>query len=254
MTISVLALLFAALSCREKAKPNEGPGGTGGGDKPEPKPELFWECEYFPQAYNFSRKPDKLDIYMKTNIETKDFKLQSTAEWCSYTLTSKEKDLVVLSISVADNSSLDDKGKPLYLPARTATVELTSGSKVDKSIAITQAGFVYFSLEAKPNTELYGYDYYYLPSNGGTRIFRILTNSCGYSAYTEADWLKLSVRPDNSLEVVSTKRAEGLSFRNAEISITDILDSEVTLSFRVREADAEVTGEDYGYGDHSDWD
>ena len=94
-----------------------------------------------------------------------------------------------------------------------------------------------------------------LNSAGASADVLILNNCYDWTAVTDASWLTLTKKDASTLTVTSAARQTSESIpRTADVRIVSVLDDWVRATFTVADADAELSGEDFEYGDHTDWD
>lgn len=238
----LLLLLGAALSasCVKPNKPVPGPD-------PLPEGKPFWRCESWPSELVFGASPRSGSVDMQSNI--KDLKVSSSASWCSCSIDKYDGDKLGLSIGV---SAYD--AAPGQFPApRRATVRLTGGSVVDKSVEVVQqCGNISVALAQRPDFYKFGNGYYKIPASGAVRRVNVETNAISWEASSPFDWITLK-RNGDVLEISASPRSSGEP-RTATVFVCDSMNPEKKCAFELYETDAGMSGEDYGYGDTTPWD
>ena len=114
-----------------------------------------------------------------------------------------------------------------------------------KTFTVVQESVTFFNIPTNPVL---------LSPEGESADDTVINNCYGWSASTDASWLTLKKTGSSTLTVTSSARAGGASPRQAIVSLKSDLDDWVTAKFTIADADSELSGEDFNYGDHTDWD
>ena len=93
-----------------------------------------------------------------------------------------------------------------------------------------------------------------MPPSGGSSNVTIVTNSWKWRAQSDVAWIQTKYVDPGTLKVTTSARPEGEAARKGKVTLTNISDDFVTARFMVVDSDAVLHGEDYEYGDQSDWD
>jgi len=208
-----------------------------GGDTPSSKPYFKGEI---PSELVFARVSVEAVILVETNI--KDWTATSDASWCHATVGP-----YALTISVDDNeenlSSHDYSVQP-----RSCTVTVKAGTVLNKTITVYQEALTIIS------TGLYGATVYLSPA-GETKEMYITSNCYNWTVKSSASWLKAVRVDNNTLRLVSSPRPDTeTALRTAEVEMISEYDMNVGETFTVSDSDPLISGDDYGYGDHTGWD
>lgn len=190
-----------------------------------------------------------------TNIE--DWKATSSESWCKPTVTAKE-----LRLDIEEYKIRNAYGYWEYAQPRTCTVDVTAGTVFSKSIRIVQQTYTIITFPQQSLSA--NYDWIQdgpsgmtvlLSSDGDMREILVSSNTWRWVPETDAGWLKAEYVNGSTLRLTSTARAETeTSARSATVRVYDKNDELVYSTFTVQDAPANVEGQDFGYGDHTDWD
>lgn len=248
--MAALLVLLAAVSCHKPPTP---------GPTPDPGPEPVPEGPFFradlPDECVIGFDQGAVAWAVETNIA--DWAASSDAEWCKPTSKTKE-----LWLDVENYDCRDENGYERYDPPRTCTVTVKAGTVFSKTIKIIQDTHTIITF---PQEVMNGnYDWItsgpggmkvLLSADGQTRDIVIMSNAWRWVAETEAAWLKLERVDGATLRVTSTARsASETTARSAKVNLYPETNRLNVASFTVEDAPADVNGEGYGYGDHTDWD
>lgn len=182
-----------------------------------------------------------VEVYYKTDISG--WTITPSETWCSILVESSR--FVILVSEYKPMVNPDGSGGYLYTEPRTCTVTISAGSVYSKTFTVIQESKTLFNVPTNPVL---------LSPGGGSADVTVINNCYGWSASTDASWLTLKKTGSSTLSVTSSARAAGESPRKATVILKSDLDDWVTLKFTVADADAELSGEDFNYGDHTDWD
>ena len=182
-----------------------------------------------------------VEVPYKTDIN--DWTIKSSETWCSFIIESHR--FVILVSEYRPTVNPDGSGGYLYTEPRTCTVTVSAGSAYNKTFRVIQESMTFFDISSNPVL---------LSPEGGSADVTIINNCYGWSASCDASWLTLKKTGSSTLTVTSSARAAGDSPRKATVNIKSDLDDWVTAKFTVADADSELSGEDFNYGDHTDWD
>lgn len=253
------ALLCAALflsvvgACQKPAKPGE--EGQGGGQQQPPVPTGPYFKADLPDEYLMSFNQGAVSWPVDTDIT--DWTATSDADWCKPTAKAKE-----LWLDVEDYDCRDENDAYKYDPPRICTVTVKAGTVFSKTIKIVQDTHTFISF-----TQLrYSLNYDWildepsgmkvlLSADGQTRDLMISSNAYRWVPETEATWLKVKCVDNATLRLTSTARADTETApRSATVKLYVETDRLNTANFTVEDAPASVEGNDFSYGDHTDWD
>ena len=190
-----------------------------------------------------------------TNIE--DWKATSSESWCKPTVTAKE-----LRLDIEEYKIRNANGDWEYAQPRTCTVDVTAGTVFSKSIRIVQQTYTIITFPQQAMSAKYDWIQdgpsgmtVLLSSDGDMREILVSSNTWRWVPETDAGWLKAEYVNGSTLRLTSTARAETeTSARSATVRVYDKNDELVYSTFTVQDAPANVEGQDFGYGDHTDWD
>ena len=246
-------VVILAVGCHKIPKPNQGQE-----QEQEQKPEQpkgpYFKAE-LPNEYLLSYNQGGISWPVDTNID--DWTATSDAEWCKPTAKEKELGLVVENYDCRD-----ENGYEQYDPPRTCTVTVKAGTVFSKTIKIIQDTHTIINF---PQSEMSSnYDWIstgpsgmkvLLSTDGQMRDIVVMSNAWRWVPETEASWLKLERVDGATLRVTSTARGESeTAARSAKVKLYVESNRLNEASFTVEDAPADVNGEGYGYGDHTDWD
>lgn len=243
--ICTVLLLFCAAGCNKPA-PSPAPSPTPT-PTPTPVPTPPVDVNYFKadikDLYVFnSGGGSGVEVAYKTDI--KDWTVTPSERWCKITVESAR--FVILVDEYKPTVNPDGSGGDLYTSPRTCTVQLTAGTAFSKTFTVLQESRTIISIPFQP----------LLLSAAGASADVLVNNNCySWTATTDASWLTLKKKDSSTLTVTSTARPASESTpRKATVMIVSDLDDFVNARFTVADADSELSGEDYNYGDHTDWD
>ena len=213
---------------------------------PAPTPEPPAKTNYFDAdikdfyAFNCS-DISGVEVSYKTDISG--WTIKPSEAWCSILVESHR--FVILVSEYRPTVNPDGSGGYLYTIPRTCTVTVSTGSVYSKTFTVIQESMTFFDIPSNPVL---------LSPEGGSADVTVINNCYGWSASTDASWLTLKKTGSSTLTVTSSARAGGASPRQAIVSLKSDLDDWVTAKFTIADADSELSGEDFNYGDHTDWD
>ena len=247
LLLSLLAFFLLAGCVRPDPDNPDGPGGNGenGGKKDDDKP--FFTAD-IPVEYNTTSPEQGRNFQIKTNIS--DWTATSDSSWCRTIINKGEDYGYELVVLVDEFAPRTDNGDYDYCQPRVCTVTIKAGSTYSHTLTVRQESRVIMS------TELYGKSVLMDPAGETIRMF-IRTNCISWTPSTDADWLNVKRIDNATLELSSTARKDSDKARKATVTVVSDLDSYSSTSrtsFTVADADVVLSGDDYGYGDHIDWD
>lgn len=245
--------LSAVGACQKPPKPGE--EGQGGGQQQPPVPKGPYFKADLPDEYVLSYNQGTISWAVDTDIT--DWTATSDEEWCKPTAKAKE-----LWLDVEDYDCRDENGYERYDPPRTCTVTVKAGTVFSKTIRIIQDTHTIINFPQSEMSSLYDWIStgpsgmkVLLSADGQTRDIVVQSNAWRWVAETEAAWLKLERVDGATLRVTSTARGESeTTSRSAKVNLYPETNRLNVASFTVEDAPADVNGEGYGYGDHTDWD
>ena len=241
LLLSLLAFFLLAGCIRPDPDNPDGPDGPDVPDKP------FFTAD-IPAEYNTTSPEQGRNFQIKTNIS--DWTATSDSSWCHTNITKGEDYGYELVILVDEFAPRTDNGDYDYCQPRVCTVTIKAGSTYSHTLTVRQESRVIMS------TELYGKSVLMDPAGETIRLF-IRTNCISWTPSTDADWLNVKRIDNATLELSSTARKDSDKARKATVTVVSDLDSYTSTSrtsFTVADADVVLSGDDYGYGDHIDWD
>lgn len=260
-----ISLFLAALACLavigcEKPdparKPTPGPdpthggggeeGGNNGGGEEQKDDKPFFTAD-IPSEYNVTSPEQGWNYMVSTNIP--DWTAESDAAWCRTNIIKGQENNCELNIIVDGFEPRTENGDYDYCQPRVCTVTIKAGSIYSHSLTVRQESKV------RMTTGLYGKPVLLDPA-GETRQIYILTNCISWTPSTDADWLTVKRIDNATLELTSTARKDSGQARTTTVTVVSDLDSWSSTSrtsFTVADTDASLSGDDYGYGDHIDW-
>jgi hypothetical protein len=250
-------LFFFALLTATLASCSGGGGGAGEPDDPGEQPPVNPTDKYcttdMPDVWVFNKDASSTGFTLQTNLEASDFNVTCSEAWCTAqvqpTAMENTKRLVV---NATEYDVRDANGIYVYDPPRTATMRIIGSGVFDRTITIVQNTNVIISTPLLPNTG-FG-DILHLSAAGETQEVTVSTNCYSWKAVTNAAWLTVSRKDNVTLVVTSTART-GDTPRSGTVTIineSDELNDRHT--FTVADKDAVLTGNDYQYGEGTDWD
>lgn len=182
------------------------------------------------------------EVFYETDISG--WAITPSEEWCRI-VVEKER-FIIMADDYTPYVNPDGSGGYLYTEPRTCTVELVAGSVFGKTFTVLQESMTAISIPLAP---------IFLSSSGESKDVLIINNCYNWTASTDASWITLKKKDSSTLTVTSEARpASETTPRQATVLVVSELDPEVRQVFTVADADAEINGEDYNYGDHTDWD
>lgn len=211
-----------------------------GDDKP------FFTAD-LPDEYNTTNPEQGRTFQIKTNIP--DWTASSDAPWCRTSITKGEDLEYELVIHVDEFTPRTENGDYDYCQPRICSVTITAGSTYSHALTVRQESRVMMS------TDLYGKAVIMDPAGETKRMF-IRTNCISWTPSSDADWLSVKRIDNATLELCSTTRKDSGMARKATVTVVSDLDSWTSTSrtsFTVTDTDAVLSGDDYDYGDHIDW-
>ena len=203
-----------------------------------------------PAEWVFSRTVSSASFLLDTNIDS--FVITSGESWCKAQVQSTnvntQKKLV---IDVLDYDARKEDGSYSCDPPRKTNVRITGGGVFDRTLTVIQNTHVEFSL---PSLQYIGYDFYlYVEADDVTVDIPVSTNCYSWSAKTNSSWLSASCKDHSTLTIKSSAREYGAP-RKGLVTVFDEADERNSFTFIVADKDATLDGNDYNYGDGSDWD
>lgn len=248
------SLLLSAVACDKPLKPDPTPGPTPGPD-PEPKPAAPFFRADLPAEFVFNVDAGVMDWPVETNIS--DWTATSSDTWCKATPSQTG-----LRLETENYIVMGDGENVEYVAPRVCTVTVQAGTTFSKTIQIVQQTYTAINF---PQHELYtNYDWILsgpegitvlLSADGQTRELVVNSNAWLWVPETDAAWLQVTCVDNKTLRLTSTARPESETApRSATVKVYDKNNEPVFRTFRVADAPATVGGDDFDYGDHTDWD
>ena len=241
ITLFCLALSVALSGC---GKPDNPDPGTNPGTDPGIDPDAPYFTASLPDEWVFNMDPGAMSWPVETNIT--DWTATSSESWCKPTPMTDQ-----LWLDIEDYDARDENGYERFDPPRTCTVTVKAGSVYSKTIQIVQQTHPYIETldgwwDGKPLE---------LSSDGETRDIFIRNNVWEWTPSSNDDWLTVSRIDNQTLRLSSTARPASQSDdRITTVKIWMTSDQTYYITFPVKDAKADLGGEDAGYGDHTDWD
>ncbi|MCQ2126521.1 MAG: hypothetical protein MJZ06_03655 [Bacteroidaceae bacterium] len=244
LLLSIPAFFLLAGCVRQTPDGPDDPGNNGG-DIEDDKP--FFTAD-IPDEYNTTCPEQGRNFLIRTNIS--DWTASSDADWCRTNIIKGEDYGYELDIIVDEFAPRTDNGDYDYCQPRVCTVTIKAGSTYSHTLTVRQESRVIMS------TDLYGKSVFLDPAGETIQMF-IRTNCISWTPSSDADWLSVKRIDNATLELSSTARKDSDMARKATVTVVSDLDSYTSTSrtsFTVADADVVLSGDDYGYGDHIDWD
>lgn len=246
MAVLILGGLLLC-ACPPKVDPvvPDGPDGPDGPETPVDPDKPYFNLMTssgtpVPQDYELVYNRDAVSVAamtVKTNVT--DWSVTSSDTWCS--AIANENNSIVLQLQEYGESRE-------VLPPRICTVSVQAGAVFNQTIKVVQQSYVVFSFEREGQPLV-------LPASGATIDVPVYSNSYQWTPTSPADWIKLEKRSPSVLRVTTSPRpATESSPRSALVTVHSSSDEYAKGSFEVRDEDATLSGEDYQYGEHIDWD
>ena len=245
--------VLAAGGCQKAPKPNQGQG-QGQGQQQEQPTGPYFKIN-LPDEFLMSYNQGAASWVVDTDIT--DWTATSSEGWCKPTAKAKE-----LWLDVEDYDCRYENGAYRYDPPRICTVTVKAGTVFNKTFKVVQDTHTMISFTQLTYSQ--NYDWILdepsgmkvlLSADGQTRDLMITSNAYRWIPETEASWLKVECVNNATLRLTSTARPESeTTARRATVKLYAETDRLNTASFTVEDAPANVEGNDFSYGDHTDWD
>lgn len=190
-------------------------------------------------VYPFNCGSNGVEVKYQTNISG--WTVTPDADWC--TVSVNESAFVIL---VSEYDPRYDNGAYKYTDPRTCSVTLTAGTAFSKTFKVLQESKTAITLPYEPVL---------LSASGATAEILVRNNCYDWTIACDASWLTCTKKDGMTLTVTSTARpVDEKTPRKAQVTLTSALDITVKSTITVADADASLSGEDFNYGDHIDWD
>ncbi len=222
------------------------------GPQEDPTPDPPAEKNYFKgnikdvYVFCFDGFGIEMNIYYESDIE--DITVTPSESWCKASVHNDDVQYINLYCCEEYRPTFnpDGSGGWLYAEPRSCTVELTVGDIFNKTFKVYQECETSIIVPFNPVT---------LNAAGESVDVLVQNNVYSWSATTDADWLTLKKKDSSTLTVTSVARSDSQAApRKATVTIVNDYNEFTNTTFIVADADADLSGEDFGYGDHSDWD
>ena len=246
------ALLLLLLSgCGKAPKPSPDPG-----TDPTPTPSGPYFRADLPDERVSNVDPDIAIWPVETDI--KDWTATSSETWCRTTTSATELRLDIDEYKV--RNAYDNGWE--YAQPRTCTVTVKAGTVFSKTIRIVQQTYTIITFPQQSLSSRYDWIQdgpegmaVLLSSDGDTRDVMVSSNSWRWVPETDAGWLKAEYVNGSTLRLTSTARAQSeTASRSTQVKVYDQNNLLQYSTFTVKDAPANVGGEDFDYGDHTGWD
>lgn len=248
----LLAALLTLAACDKPSQP--GPIPT-----PDPTPEPTPTAPYFradlPAEFVFNVDAGVMTWPVETNITG--WTATPSETWCKAVPSNTGLRLETESYIVKD-----DRGNVEYVAPRLCTVTVRAGTAYSKTIQVIQQTYTMISFPQQSLSA--NYDWIedgpsgmtvFLSADGQTRDLQVSSNAWRWIPETDAAWLKVECVNNSTLRLTSTARAETeTSERSATVKLYVESDALKYVTFQVQDAPATVGGDDFDYGDQTDWD
>lgn len=231
------SLLLCAASCQKSGPENPTPVNP----TPEPPVQKNYFKADIKDVYAYNCGESGTEVQYTTDISG--WTITPSETWCTITVESQRFVIHVGEYKPTVNP--DGGGGYLYTEPRKCTVQLVAGTALNKTFTVVQESMTVISAPSTPVT---------INAAGASKDVFIQNNCYGWTASTDATWLTLKQKDASTLTIVSSTRSSGATPRQATVNIVSKLDDWVKAQFIVADADAEFNGEDYKYGDHTNWD
>ena len=256
---SVFLLGALSLSCKKIPQGPDGPDNPSGPVTPDnPDNPDNPGADYFKlvSIYDSSKEADTFhivgyeagsDTYLvQTNLKAEQISAVSDADWC---------------VPVYDGDRLKVEysqygEKNQILQPRSCTVEVTAGTVYHKTLTLVQQ-----SHHFKLGTFTYR-NQFQLPANGEPLVIYIDTSLWDWQIENPTDWIEAEHVDRNTLRVAAKPKAGGSQDKRNGIvylySVTEKVFDTYTEGAAYKlyfyDEDPTISGEEFGYGDHTDWD
>ncbi len=258
LAICILAALITFAGGCKKIKPEQ--DNPGGQDNPENPvtPDNPPVGDYFSlvSIYDSNKEADTFyisgyeaghhSILVKTNMQADRIVLTSDASWCTPTY---DGDMLRINFEQFGE-------KYEILQPRVCTVDVKAQEVYHNTITLVQQ-----SHHLKLGTFNYQNNFY-LPASGDAIDIKIDTNLWDWQIENSTGWITAEHIDRNTLRVAATPKTGGSSEKRSGMiylySITEKVFDTYTEGSAYRlylyDADPQISGDGYGYGDHIDWD
>ena len=231
----VIPVLLAALAGCDETTP-DGPG-----TEPSDKPYFTTDI---PDLINTDSSMEHYFGY-STNLDDSEIQITPSEDWCRIEYSGGSVNMRVSSWG----RDTEKDGHDAYPAPRSCTVTIKGGSIFTKTVTVCQESDV--KLIVTPN---YMTTIYVSPS-GGTETLAIDTNCIGLTASTDADWVKAEFIDRATLQITTQPHPDNVSNpRTANIVISSIVNNSGAINLKVQETSPEVSPNNYGYENHTNWD
>lgn len=246
--------LAAMVLCACPAVDPAGPDRPDNPDNPDVPPSP--SRDYFRLMINLATPvPDDYEIVFNCDAtgttlivqtDQKEWSASASESWCD-THKDENGNLVILVPSYGEYHEM--------LAPRSCKVRVKAGTIYDKTITVAQQSWTafFFADDLAWDLSLFS-NVLKMPPSGGSSNVTIVTNSWKWRAQSDVAWIQTKYVDPGTLKVTTSARPEGEAARKGKVTLTNISDDFVTASFMVVDSDAVLHGEDYEYGDQSDWD
>ena len=245
------AMLLIMPGCQKTPKPGQEQGQE---QQQEQQKGPYFKIE-LPDEFVMNYNQGSASWVVDTNIS--DWTVESDASWCKPTAKTNE-----LWLDVEDYDCRYENGAYRYDPPRTCTVTVKAGTVYNKTFKVIQQTHTIISFTQLTYSQ--NYDWILdepsgmkvlLSADGQTRDLMITTNAYRWIPETDASWLKAECVNNATLRLTSTARPESeTTARSAKVKLYVESDHLNYETFTVMDAPANVEGNDFPYGDHTDWD
>ena len=246
------------LSCGEPLKPDNpdnpdnpsNPDNPGTSDNPDNPSGPFFDLlngisnpVTEGQEVIFNRDATGTTFIVNTNID--DWSAEASEAWCD---VSKDENgnLMVLVPEYGEWNEM--------LPPRISSVRVTAGTVFDRTIYIIQQSSLFINFPQLVFDQSLWSDKLPLSPAGETAEVLVYTNCYKWVPTADVSWLKLEVVDATTLRITSSANTDGNTQRRGTVTLTAASDDFIHSSFTVVDGDPSVTGSDYTYGEHSNWD
>lgn len=234
--------VFAVLSCSKPSVGGDNNGNVVGPQKPSGEDNKPYFKADLPDEFIVNRDPGSVSWSVDTNIE--DWTVTSSEDWCVAEVTEDSR----LLLTIEDYDPRTDNGIYIYDPPRTCSIEVKAGDTFSKKFKLVQQcrisiSFPYLTSAIK------------LPPSGGSVDVIVSTNAYKWAAQTDASWIEVRCVDNTTLRIKSTARSgQETEIRQATIKVYPTSDETQYSTLSVQDTPPTVDGDDWDYGDHTDWD
>ncbi len=249
----MLALLVSCSPEEIKPKDNntsENPGENPGDNPGDDKPSEFRVTDTSGKELDlllFGREATDRPLYVRTDLKLDEWSVSCDAPWCQVS-----KDYGLIRVTVGQHGEMNE-----YLYPRSCTMLIKAKGYPDKSVTIAQES------DTRIGTYNYRNSFRLSPSGAPLDIF-INSNYWEWKVLNKNSWFTTEQPNKYTLRVRAVPKDESdNSVRSGKITLYSAAWDEDELEslwwnkvyyLYFSDSDADISGEDYQYGDNQNWD